>query len=524
MQEKQEIILSYYREGISVRQISRNLGLHRKTVTAVINDYKDKTSQLSESQDNQVLVDDICKPSKYDSSNREKRKVTEELIEEIKGYLLANQEKRAKGFHKQQLKKIDMHELLKESGYDISYSRVCSLVRQLSNEKSEAFIRQIYEPGMVCEFDWGEVKLITPNGIEKYQLAVFTTAYGNYRYARLFQNQDTFSFQQSHAFFIESVGGVHHTFVYDNMKVAVKKFVGPTEKEATEGLLKLSTYYAFSFRFCNIRSGNEKGHVERSVEYIRRKAFAFEDTFETLEDANIYLTKVCDNLNQRGQKRRDNKNAEELLLEEKSFLYPKKPFLECCEDTVCHVDKYATISVKTCYYSVPEEYVGKVLPLKIYPDRIVVYNDTKQIAVHTRLRKPFSWSLQIEHYLQTLKRKPGALSGSLTLSQADSGLNKVYQTYFKEQPRDFISLIEYMFENSYTLEQLEKIITMISSVKNDNVSFDKIKILFERKEPPHKSTSSKSKHDTEEHCKEQLEKLRVLFPEYETIENYRQVI
>jgi len=53
--------------------------------------------------------------------------------------------------------------------------------------------------------------------------------------------------------------------VYDNMKVAVKRFVG-TEKEPIEGLLQLSIYYGFRYRFCNVRSGNEEGHVERSVE------------------------------------------------------------------------------------------------------------------------------------------------------------------------------------------------------------------------------------------------------------------
>ncbi|GAH21622.1 unnamed protein product, partial [marine sediment metagenome] len=26
-------------------------------------------------------------------------------------------------------------------------------------QRNEAFIRQIYNPGDVCEFDWGEVKL-----------------------------------------------------------------------------------------------------------------------------------------------------------------------------------------------------------------------------------------------------------------------------------------------------------------------------------------------------------------------------
>jgi len=41
----------------------------------------------------------------------------------------------------------------------------------------------------------------------------------------------------------------------------VRKFVGRNEKEATEDLIKISLYYGFKYRFCNIASGNEKGHV-----------------------------------------------------------------------------------------------------------------------------------------------------------------------------------------------------------------------------------------------------------------------
>jgi len=62
--------------------------------------------------------------------------------------------------------------------------------------------------------------------------------------------------------------------------------VGRQEKEPTEGLLRLSMYYQFSFRFCNVMRGNEKEHVERSVEYIRRKAFGLRDEFDSREQAN----------------------------------------------------------------------------------------------------------------------------------------------------------------------------------------------------------------------------------------------
>ena len=81
------------------------------------------------------------------------------------------------------------------------------------------------------------------------------------------------------------------------MRLVIKKFVGRNEKEPTNELLKLSLYYRFNFRFCNIRSGNEKGHVERSVEIIRRKAFSKHTVFNSLADANEHLIKILEEIN-----------------------------------------------------------------------------------------------------------------------------------------------------------------------------------------------------------------------------------
>ena len=90
----------------------------------------------------------------------------------------------------------------------------------------------------------------------------FVSADNNYRFSKLYMSQDTMAFQESHADYFEHCGGVYRTMVYDNMKVAAKRFVGPKEKEPTEALLQLSVYYGFSFRFCNTASGNEKGYAE----------------------------------------------------------------------------------------------------------------------------------------------------------------------------------------------------------------------------------------------------------------------
>ena len=48
---------------------------------------------------------------------------------------------------------------------------------------------------------------------------------------------------------------------------------------------RLLGFYRFSYRFCNIRSGWEKGHVERSVEVVRSRAFKPRISFESIEEA-----------------------------------------------------------------------------------------------------------------------------------------------------------------------------------------------------------------------------------------------
>lgn len=71
-------------------------------------------------------------------------------------------------------------------------------------------------------------------------------------------------------------------------------------KQPTEDLLKISTYYLFFLRFCNAYEGNEKGHVEKSVEFVGRKSIYLDDRFDSLEYANKHLATKIQQLN--GQK------------------------------------------------------------------------------------------------------------------------------------------------------------------------------------------------------------------------------
>src|SRR3972149_5693468 len=288
--DKQKIIIKYFNEGFSKRQIERELHISRKTIRRYIGQYEQKRNKLLETKVQDVgLIADICQKPKYDSSNRSKIKLTKEVIDRINFFLKENEDKKALGKGKQAKKKIDIYEALVSEGFDIGYTTVCCAITDIKRRLREAFIRQEYAPGKVVEFDWGEVKLTIDQKPAIFQMSVFTTAYGNYRYADLYHNQKTESFLDTHANFFEEVGGVHKKVVYDNARVLVARFVGPNEKEPTDELLKLSTYYGFSFRFCNTARANEKGHVERSVEYVRRKVFSKRDSFSSLEQARTYL-------------------------------------------------------------------------------------------------------------------------------------------------------------------------------------------------------------------------------------------
>lgn len=169
--------------------------------------------------------------------------------------------------------------------------------------------------------------------------------------------------------------------------------------------MKLSIYYGFRFRFTNSYQAHEKGHVERSVEYLRRKIFSKRDEFSSVEEARQYFKRELKKLNARPRK--DAKSAYEILEEERGYLSPLPPRYDTARIVEVRADKYACISVDANHYSVPDDLVGKFVFIKIYPDRIIGYHDEKKIASHKRRYGRKEWSININHYLQNLKTKTG---------------------------------------------------------------------------------------------------------------------
>src|SRR3546814_3499894 len=82
------------------------------------------------------------------------------------------------------------------------------------------------------------------------------------------------------------------------------------------------------------------------------------------------------------------------------------------------VDRYAQISVRMNKYSVPACMVGRQVRVLLHASDLVVFDGKTEIARHERLMTKGSTRVDLDHYLEVLLRKPGALPGATALEQA----------------------------------------------------------------------------------------------------------
>jgi hypothetical protein len=232
----------------------------------------------------------------------------------------------------------------------------------------------------------------------------------------------------SHVRFFEMMGGCYREIVYDNMRNVVSKFIGKSEKELNEDLLKMSLYYGFRINVTNCFKGNEKGHVESSVKVLRNQIFAEKWAFNSLEDAQEYAYSRLLKINENSR-----------MNEEQKSLQPYRPPLELAMVSDAKVNPSSLVSVDTVFYSVPEHLVGKEVVVKKYHNEIRVYAGNEVVAKHKRLFGNGKMQVDIYHYLNTLRKKPGAVRNSVALKSIPR-LKAIFDTYYSSQPRKFIDL------------------------------------------------------------------------------------
>ena len=82
------------------------------------------------------------------------------------------------------------------------------------------------------------------------------------------------------------------------------------------------------------------------------------------------------------------------------------------------VDRYAQVMVRCNQYSVPARFIGHRVRVMLSASAVIVYDRTTMVARHQRAIGKGAKVLDLDHYLEILHRKPGALPGATALVQA----------------------------------------------------------------------------------------------------------
>jgi|OM-RGC.v1.001812560 transposase len=425
-----------YQEYGSIREVTRLTGISRNTVRK----YLRRIEAVKLGSAKEVIV---RKPVPFKRRTIEPRTVAR--IEE----LLDSNKDKPKNL---QFTAKKIWQMVVKEGHKISYTSVKRIVRKWKEEHGQRDVYIIQKPdGKRAEFDWGEVELVIAGEKGKYPAAFMVLNRSLYRFSRVFERETAQEVIQAHIDFFEEIGGVPQEIFYDNMKVVKDR------KNLNKNFVKFATFFGFTPRLCNPYSPQEKGTDEESVGFVRNWVFSERNEFDSLEEANEYLKEKLAELNASPVYGRELVPVK-ALNEEKLNALPTASYNNYrLEERI--ISRYSLIMLDGNYYSVPEDCPGKRVQLKIYPDRIEILKEGKVVAVHKRLRGKGKYAIQIAHYLNTLRKKPGALAGSRAFQALNDTLKVVFGKYYTTKPREFVQLLELLndYDEKTFCEKIEEL-------------------------------------------------------------------
>lgn len=320
-----------------------------------------------------------------------------------------------------------------EHGYTGGYTIVKDAVRQWKQSRKEVFLPLAHPPGE-SQVDFGFAEVIVDNMPTQVALFVMTLPYSDALFIQAFPRECTESFLEGHKRAFDFFGAVPHRISYDNAKVAVAKITGTRDRKLTREFLRLKSHYLFQDHFCLVRRANEKGHVERLLDYARSNYLVPIPRVASLQDLNAQLLARCRQDLQR-QLRGKSVTKQVLLLEERSSMLdvPKQEF-DARRLTQAGANSLSLVRFDNNSYSVPVKYAHRAITIVATVDEVRLVFENQLIARHTRHWGREQFIFEPIHYLALLERKPGGFDHARPL--ADWQLPECFTTLRRRQERE----------------------------------------------------------------------------------------
>ena len=396
----------FYAEHWKIGTIAAELGVHHDTVEHAV------------------------EPDRFVNRN----KPAPSQLDPYKPFVLETLEKYPK------LRATRLFEMIKSRGYEGSVVQVRRYVKKVRPIwRGEAFFRLDTLPGEQGQVDWacfGTIRI--GNATRRLSCFVMVLSWSRAIYARFALDQTMEQFLVGHVEAFELFEGVPRALLYDNLKSVVLERQGDHIRFHPR-ILELAGHYHFAPRACAPGRGNEKGHVERAIQYLRHSFFAAR-TFTSLDDLNAqlheWLRSIADARFVPDDPTR--RIVRDALDEERKLLLPlpQHPFDTNLVRPIAS-GKTPYIRFDLNDYSIPPELVRKPLTLVASEKLVRILDEQKEVARHER---SYDCKRRIEDpvHLKTLaeqKRHAHELRGRDRLRQSCPHANAFLEALAKRSGR-----------------------------------------------------------------------------------------
>lgn len=392
------------REGASIRGLANTHGVHRRTVRQAIEDAVPPPRRTPQ-RDGPVLG-----PWK----------------ETIRSWLEADLEVPRKQRH---TARRVWERLIAEHGAQVGESTVRRYVAEVKADLVKTptpAVPQTHGLGAEAEVDFGEFYAWLDGEWTRLWLFVMRLSASGKAFHRVFGNQCGESFYEGHNLAFAYFGGIPMTIRYDNLKPAVTKVLLGRDRWENTKFVALRSHYGFDSFFCipGVDGAHEKGGVEGEIGRFRRRHLVPVPKVASLDELNKHVAAADVTDDARvisGRPPVDGRRVtvgQHFGLEQPLLQTLTVESFDVAVDLECRIDHKARICVRQAHYSVPAHLVGRRIRVRLGASHLEILNGSTVVARHIRSLHRGTETLTLDHYLEILVRKPGALPGATALVQA----------------------------------------------------------------------------------------------------------
>ncbi len=359
-EEFEQALILLYRDGKSIRFLSRTFEISRNTVRRILREH-----DTSRSSEHEILPIRRTRRSKLDAFARQ---VTD-LLEKFPTITAQRV----------------FEELVKE-GYDGGVSILRDHLRKIRVVAKEPVIRFETGPGHQAQMDWSPYKIqFTRSGKAEVQCFSYILGHSRRQFIDFSPRHDFFTLIRRHQEAFEYFGGVVAECLYDNEKTVVLRWEAgkPVFNPAFTAFI---THYSCRPIACRPGRPQTKGKVEAPFKYVEGNLLCGRK-FQDLEDLQATARWWLENVSDRHVHDTTRRTPIELFNEEeRSALQPLPAFpYDCSEVRLAVCNSEGLVTFETNRYSVPTGYIGDILSIKAGEREIRIYShDLKLLAIHER--------------------------------------------------------------------------------------------------------------------------------------------